>query len=493
MKTKYKLLNIFFTIVLLLVISCDNYLDIVPTSSYSAGGFYESQNDFELAINGAYTGLQDLYNGIINQILSHREDICQNDFVNNYDFNHIHRFQNDASNNMVRSAWRIYWEIINQSNAILDNIDNANFDDDAYRSYYKGEAYFLRAFAYYHLGFLFGGVPLIDCQTETAEIEQIPRSTQDETFVLAADDFLKAAGLLPQKWEASKLGRATKYAAEGMCARLYMFQGKYSDAKPLLQDIINSGNYQMAANYGDCFVDQYDNSPEHVFQVQYVSGMVGQGNRWVAQELDENYLHPLFPWGGRNPSAWIISPLFYDSYEVGDLRRDFSMQKGFDLLSGERDDNSIFLIKYSHGTQPTAYYDYEVNMPVLRYTDVKLMYAEVLNEESYNPNGEAFTIINQVRSRAGLTPITSSIVTSKEAFRDAILKERNFEFVGEYLRWYDLLRTGKAVSVINEHFKHPEEGGGIFKMEEYHKIFPIPQYELDVNKNRDVMWQNPGY
>ena len=495
MKKKYKLLNTFFAIVLLLATSCDNYLDIVPTSSYSAGGSYKTQNDFMLATNGAYTSLRNLYSGTINQILYPREEINQDDPINNYEFNIIHRFQNDASNNLLKSAWQSYWIIIDRSNAIIDKIDDANFDVEAYRSYYKGEAYFLRGFAYYQLGFLFGGVPLIDRQMKTTEIEQVPRSTSDETFAFAASDLIKAAGLLPGKWGgATELGRATKYSAEGICARLYLFQGKFLDAKPLLEDIITSGNYQMATNYGDCFVDKYDNSPEHVFQVQYVSGNVGQGNSWVSQQIRQSYKHPLFPWGGYSSSPCGITLSFYDSYEPGDLRRDFCIVKGVDLIAGGKDETSINLIKYAHGTQPTVYNDYAVNMPVLRYTDVKLMYAEVLNEVSYTPGGEAFSIINQVRSRAGLTPLTSTNIPSKGAFRDAMLKERNFEFIGEYLRWGDLLRTDRAMSLLNEHFMKPTEGGGgKFKMEEYQKIFPIPQYELDVNSNRDVMWQNPGY
>lgn len=132
--------------------------------------------------------------------------------------------------------------------------------------------------------------------------------------------------------------------------------------------------------------------------------------------------------------------------------------------------------------------DYPINMPVLRFTDVKLMYAEVLNEESYDPSGEAFAILNEIRDRAGLGRLTAAEVPTQVAFREAMLNERRLEFAYEFLRWFDLYRTDKAMSVMNA---RPDAAQ--FPMQEYHKILPIPQHELNVNIDRQVMWQNPGY
>lgn len=485
--------TIFVTIFLLSVTSCSDYLELNPISSYNAGSFYQTENDFELAINGVYAVLRDLHNGNIINTLECRSDNIQDDPINSYDQNKVHRFQNNESTPLLTNVWNSFWMMISRCNLIIDKIENASFTDENRKSYIKGEAYFLRGYAYFHLGFIFGGVPLIDREMKVDETKVTARSTQTETFDFAAGDLKTAASLLPETWPAKELGKATRYAAQGIHARLLLFQNKHSEAKILLENIINSGRYQMATKYSDCFLDKYDNSPEHVFQVQFMEGNVGQGNAWVAKAVHEFVVDSLFPWGGVSGSN-LVSPALYDAYEEGDLRKVFSLRKGYTTKQGVVDTVSVFYIKYAQGTQPTSKSDYEVNMPVLRYTDVKLMYAEVLNEQNFVPDGEAFSILNEVRDRAGLNPLTSVDIPTPDAFREILLHERRLEFAGEYLRWYDLVRTGKAMSVMNNHFARSDEGGGgKYRMEEYHHIFPIPERELDVNRDRDYMWQNPGY
>jgi len=487
------LLNIFIVVFLLSFTSCDKQLDLNPISSYSAGNFYQTESDFDLAVNGTYSILRSLYNGDIINTLECRCDDIQDDPINGYDHNYVHRFQNDAATPLLTTVWKNYFSIISRCNLILDNIDNCSFDNEENKDYFKGEAYFLRGYAYSQLGFLYGGMPLLDKTMKIDEIKTIARSTQSETFDFAAQDLKTAASLLPEVWSLEYLGKATKYAAQGILARLLLFQKKYSDAKPILENIINSGRYAMADKYGDCFLDEYDNSKEHVFQVQYISGDIGQGNSWVAKEIHEFAVDSLFPWGGTS-GANLVSPSLYDAYEDGDLRKKFSVRKGYITKQGVVDVVSIFFIKYAQGTIPSQKWDYEVNMPVLRYTDVKLMYAEVLNEDAYVAEGEAFNIINAVRRRAGLSALTSGDIATQEEFRIALFKERRVEFAGEYLRWYDLVRTGTAVSVMNDHFSRSDEGGGSkFEMKDYQILFPIPKYELEVNTDESCMWQNPGY
>lgn len=493
MKNYIKFTYTLLVILLFSGISCTDYLDLNPISSYNAGSFYQTENDFELAINGAYAPLRSLHNGDIINTLECRSDNIQDDPINSYDHNRVHRFENTEATPMLTNVWNNLWVIISRCNLILDKIDNASFNDENKRSFIKGEAHFLRGYAYFYLGFLYGGVPLIDGEMKVDEIKTNPRSTQEATFSFASQDLTTAASLLPEEWSVKELGKATKYAAQGIHARMLLFQNKHAEAKPLLEAIINSGKYQMAEEYAHCFLDIYDNSREHVFQVQYMSGNVGQGNAWVARAVHEFVYDSLFPWGGVS-GANLVTPALYNAYENEDLRFKFNLRKGYTTLQGVVDTVSIFYIKYAQGTQPSSKSDYELNMPVLRFTDIKLMYAEVLNEQGYVPDGEAFSILNEIRNRADVDPLTSTEIPSQEAFREAIFHERRIEFAGEYLRWYDLVRSGKAMEVMNNHFKRSDEGGGgKFRMEEHHHIFPIPQRELDVNRDRDYMWQNPGY
>ncbi len=494
MKAKKLYHSIWQILLLAAITSCDNYLDLSPVSSYNAESAYTTQQDFELSVNGIYDEFQKLSDYYVPVVIESRSDNISaiSPYVSIYDEVKASQFIDDASNDVLANIWEGYWKIIDRSNAVLDNIESGEFDDEEYRSYYKGEAYFLRGYSYFQLGWMYGGVPLIDHQMTVDEIYQTARSTQDETFEFAASDLLQAINLLPEEWASAELGKATKYAAEGILVRLYMFQKEYSKAKTYLSDIISSGKYQMAENYKDCFTDEYDNSAEHVFQVQYISGSLGEGNEFPATCVPEDIRSDLFSTGG-NSHAMPVSEDLYESYEEGDLRHDFTIMKGYTSSTGEINTTSLYYIKFAHGTVPSDKADYEVNMPILRYTDVKLMYAEILNEEGYDSGGEAFSILNAVRDRAGLDPLSSVEVPDQDAFRTAMLKERRLEFACEYLRWFDLIRTGNAYSVMNTFLKRSDEGNGSYQMQDYQTLFAIPQKELDSNPNTDYMWQNTGY
>jgi hypothetical protein len=485
------LAGILMIMFLTIFLSC-NKLDLSPISSYNANSFYKTESDFKTAVNGIYDKLQDLYYySVYSQGIEARSDNVN--MNTGYDAGIMSKFIDDASTGATEAIWQYCYQMIDRSNAVIDQIDAGTFTTESYRNYYKGEAYFLRGYAYFQLGFLFGGVPLVEKQMTAAEIALIARSTQDETFALAAKDLTQAATLLPEKWPStSELGKATKYAANGILARLYLFQKKYSDAKPLLSDIISSGKYTMATKYGDCFIDQYDNSTEHVFQIQYKSGNVGEGNILPVVQAPENILSTMFPQGGGSPFLYVSSDL-YDSYDPTDLRRNWNIQKGYTAKGNIVDLVTCFYIKYAHGSIPATKDDYEVNLPILRYTDVKMMYAEVLNELGYVANGEAFTILNEVRSRAGLAAKTSSDLPDKASFGTAIFNERRWEFADEFLRWYDIVRSGNAMTIMNNFLARPENGSTLYKMKDTQTIFAIPQYELDINKDTKIMWQNLGY
>ncbi len=493
MKNTNILTKISLVLISIIIFSCKDFLNKEPISDYTTGGFYETQDDFSSAVTGIYSILQTLNNEFVTSNLEGRSDnikAIQTGHEND-GYALCSNFTENASTSTLNNIWYYYWKMIDRCNAVIDQIDGGTFTDETRRSNLKGEAYFLRGYAYFQLGWLFGGVPLIDEQKNPIEIKTTARSTQTETLDFAAKDFTKAAELLPETWSASELGKATKYAAQGVLARLYMFQKNYTAAKPLLKSIISSGKYQMATKYGDCFIDTYDNSSEHVFQIQYMSGNLNLGNKFVPFEVPETFRSTMFPTGGS--LGMYVSEDLYSSYEAGDLRRDFTIQKGWTNSAGEFNSVNMFYIKYGHGTLPSVKTDYAVNLPVLRYTDVRLMYAEVLNEEGYVANGEAFSILNEVRVRAGLSALTSVMVTTQDAFRKAMLKERRVEFACEFLRWFDLLRTDNAMTVMNSFLARAEEGSGKYKMLEYRKIFPIPQYELDVNPDTKYMWQNPEY
>jgi hypothetical protein len=175
------------------------------------------------------------------------------------------------------------------------------------------------------------------------------------------------------------------------------------------------------------------------------------------------------------------------SYETGDKRKGVSMGDGYK----DEDSNFVsipYVKKYNHGFTDVGRTN--DNFPVLRYADVMLMIAECLNEQAFAAGGEAFTLLNEVRARAGLGPKTG--VGSQDAFRDAIFQERKIELAFENHRWYDLVRSGKAVEVMNAHGVKQKALSTLIPANGYQVtanrlLLPIPQTDV----NLDNLTQNP--
>ncbi len=491
-KFSYKFLT---TLLLgLILLGCDDFLTTVPESSYSVAGAYQSPSDFEYAIAAVYAAQQGLYssNACWFRLIISRSDDTRNGAQYTYG---VDQFTDGDDVSTLASGWQTLWQMINRSNVILEKIDAIEFTDTNQKDYIKGEAYALRAWAYYTLAWQFGGMPLINKELGVTETKTIARSTQEETFAFAEADYKKAIDLLPDSWTGADLGRVTKYAAEGGLARLYMFQSKFSEAKPYLSDIISSGRYEMEPDYLDCFTDSHDNGKERVWEIQFAGNLSGEGQQFSTGMLPEGYKDGvLIPFSGYS-TAMYVSKNMEGAYESGDLRKDVSVVTNL-VVNGVVESRYYYILKFCHydAYTPQSQSDWANNIPVLRYTDVKMMYAECLNEESYVADGEAFGIINEVRERAGLTPLTSATVPDQNSFRQALIKERRVEFAFEGLRWNDLVRWGIAREVMNNHFKHEDEGGGMYSMDgDYREIFAIPYDELSRYDDETVMWQNPEY
>lgn len=165
----------------------------------------------------------------------------------------------------------------------------------------------------------------------------------------------------------------------------------------------------------------------------------------------------------------------YGKYEEGDLRRDISI--------GHISDGRMYCKKFV--VAPVLPNQSDANFIVLRYADVLLMYAEALNENGYKAEGDALNYLNDIHRRAGLQAYTANELSNQELFREAIWKERRFELAFENHRWFDLLRTGKAMEIMNA------SANGEFTVEAYQLLFPIPQSQIDAAP--DKMIQNDRY
>jgi hypothetical protein len=478
---------------------CNKFLTLVPDSEYSVEGAYKTQIDFEQAIAAVYSQQQKHFQSSecwFRGIISRCDETTggwAGDLPAGYVFG-LNVFTDTPVNAWSYREWQSFWKIISRCNIILGKIHPVTFPDPALKDNIKGEAYILRAWAYHYLAMQYGGMPLIATSVTADEAKKIARSTKAQTLAFAEEDYKKAATLLPVAWPAVKLGRATKYAAEGMLARLYMFQSNFAAAKPLLSDVISSGKYAIESNYKNCFLDSKDNGTERVWEVQFTGGLLGEGQGFSNGCLPEQFKDlSIMPFPGGS-TAMPVAKSFYKAYEIGDKRRDISILKGVNLTTG-RDTAISYILKFIpfDAYTPRSKVDWANNLPILRYTDVKMMYAEALNETGYIANGEAFSILNDVRTRAGLPLLTATQLPSQASFRNAIIIERKFEFAFEGIRWFDLVRWGIAQNVMNQFFALPEQGNGLYSMKPHQTIFPIPFQELSNYNDDKIMWQNPGY
>lgn len=482
---------LFLAITLLSTWACNKDLQLTPESDYNAEDFYRSVNDFRQALYGAYGGLRTVHGydyPMLMESLSDNVNTQQNT-ANNPPA----RFGFTPGDDRILGVWGAYWSVINRTNNILDQIDAGEFPDENVRNILRGETRFIRGYCYFQLGWIFGGMPLIDHVMSEEEIVTIKRSTQEETFAFAIADLEAAAETMatPESLGGGNIGRATIYAAKAILARLHVFTRNYERAKPLLEEILAYEGFAPYENFGDCFLNTMDNGSEHVFQIQYTSGLVDQGNQLVYSLVPENLRSEQFPQGGR--STWVaVSKDLYEAYDENDTRRDITIQQGYTTNNDVKDDSTRLFIKYAHGTVPANKEDNDVNLSIVRITDIQLMYAEVLNELGYEADGQSFSLVNSVRGRAGLDPIQAADAPNQEAFREAIFTERRLELACEALRWFDIVRQGpeKAAEIMNAFLARPEEGNASIAFSDRYLLMPIPETEMRTNP---ALEQNPGY
>lgn len=468
---------------------CSNELQLTPQSDYNAQDFYQSVNDFRQALFGAYGGLRAVHSfdyPMLVESLSDNVNTQQN--TTNAP---VARFGFTAGDDRILGVWGAYWSVITRTNNILDQIDDGDFPNEDVRTIMRGETRFIRGFCYFQLGWIFGGMPLIDRVMPAEEIITVRRSTQEETFAFAAADLAAAAAVLPGAQTGDNIGRANRYAALGILARMHVYARAYEEARPVLEEILAYDGFDPYADFGDCFLNTRDNGSEHVFQIQYTTGLINQGNPLVYSLVPENLRSDLFPQGGR--STWLaVSDDLYERYGADDVRRDITVQKGYTAVNGVVDEQTQLFIKFAHGTVPINKEDNDVNFPVLRITDIRLMYAEVLNEQSYTADGEAMTILNSVRDRAGLVALGAEDLPDQGSFRDSLFAERRKEFACEGLRWFDIVRQGaeRAGVIMETYLARPEEGAGSIAFSTRYLLMPIPESEM---RNNPALTQNPGY
>lgn len=465
-----KYIYLFLILIVAGVAGCKkDYLDRQPTSTQNTENFYKTPAQFTQAVNGAYTPLQGLYNGTFWAMGEMRSDNTSYEFNPNdrsgTNKEEIDEFREINNNDMVDSFFGSCYTAIGRCNVILARLPAAKLPA-AIADTIGGQANFLRAFNYFNLVRMFGDVPLVLTETQSVgdAFEGATKAHVADVYTQIIADATAAIAKLPTTYSGdNNKGRVTKGTAETLLAEVYMTQKKFDLAVPLLRAIIASNVYHLNDNYADNFDLAKENGPESIFEIQYIEGPNGLGSDFIDTFVpwdvyDDSVTGYEIANGAQN--GWNIPTQdLLDAYEPDDNRRAASVDETF--TSDQYGITMPFIKKYqSKGAVQGITGN---NFPVYRYSDVYLMLAECLNEQGFSGGGDAFRYLNLVRERAGLpdksagnTDATLN-VASQEDFRVAVAHERQIELCFENHRWFDLLRTGKAVAVMTAHGAREKE------------------------------------
>jgi hypothetical protein len=485
-----KLFKVSLFSIFLLVVSagCEKFLTVDPPYTQDVENFFETKEDYERALTGAYDLLQGSFMSFWIGEIASDNSIAGGESVNDSQGLHqIDDMTHGGVNNELRNVLRWNYAGITRANYLLENKDKIDFQG---KEHIIAEARFLRGYYYFELVKFFGDIPLIiDKRIGIEEAMQLPRTPKAEVYAQIEADFAYAASILNPV--ASQKGRATKGAALAFLGKAYLYQNKFALAASTFDEVIAMGMYSLIPDYNLLFAANNENNSETVFDVQY-SGLEGgsygcyiclEGNAAVGFQGIRQYNGPVY---GDGNSYNLPTQALYDAFSSLDIRRGATILDIDAFIATQPNPSSI---SYAIGAGGhTGFYNNKyikrqgeiglpdndltspVNYRVIRYADVLLMAAEA-HYQSGN-TATAQSLVTQIRQRVGIQPIPVNSI-------DVIYRERRYELSGEGHRFFDLVRTGKAADFI--------PGFVVGK----HELFPIPQVEIDLVGGN---WsQNNGY
>ena len=476
---------------LLLGACSKKFISLDPISNANVQNFYVTQDDFTNAIYGAYADLNTngVYNDYMQLVGDLRSDNTQMGTTasDRFAFQDMNTFNMQPTSQIVESIWDDNYVGIRDVNAILDRIDKADIPANV-KTQITGEAQFLRGLFYFNLVRVFGPVPLVTASLNTIQdAYAIGRTDTGLVYQQIIKDLTASQTGLPLSVPASQMGRATKGAAGSLLGKVYLTMHDFATAAATLNTVIQSGQYSLLPKYADLWDATKKNSVESIFAVQFQESVTAPtGAPFTTRYFP--YQYPLFSFSTTSGGYDIPTTNIDSAYEPGDLRKAASLKENYTNKQGQLITGLQGRFEYKFHDNPVQNGGSNDNWPVLRYADVLLMYAEALNEQSFVPDGPAFGLLNKIRERAGLADKTSGnsnaalVIATQNDFRLAMEQERRVEFAFEGHRWFDLVRTGRAIAVLG-----PRIMGGVSSAQ---LVLPIPLSQIDVNPSK--ITQNAG-
>ena len=522
--------------------SCQDWLTAETPGTTKLNEAFTSLDIAQNTVNAAYCPLAWEYgNGkyyfefIIGDIVSD-DALKGGQYLNDgVEVRDLENFRTSSNNEMLLPYYRAQWQGISRANLAIQQVPTTKVKEGEEKKLEQlvGEAKFLRAYYYFRLCRVFGGMPLIDFVVDSSDKWHQERASQDDTYAFVIKDLEDAEKVLPLKsqYKAEEAGHATKGAAQAMLLKANLYRagflaqaGKTAEAQNCYKaaaewgkKVIASNEYSLDHDYFTNFLLKGENDKESVFEIQYVEDEMsdyGEGEGFSRGTFSLIYTRSRSKhfgeagWGFNKPTENL-----YAEYEPNDPRRDETIWRP---AEGDMDTpaQEIYLgdslcsrkyAMYTDGTNGKCYHLTHdsrgpLNNKQIRYSDVLLMTAEACCETG--DLATAKSLLKQVRDRVGLPtefPLTITVQKQQKTFADtqdgirqAIRHERRVELAMEGHRWFDLCRWGIAEETMNNYIAGESEEAradfGVF-VKGKHELFPIPSKEIDTTG----IAQNPNY
>ncbi len=514
-----------YLILLLLCLSSCDFLDVPLESSVSTSNYYKSTAEFDLSLTGTYNILlsanwsDDARYGTYFQGFLVLGRVGTDEMIIGYDNGHgeaaIGDYSYTPTNQYVSRTWYMMYKGIQRANVIIDRLSAFETSDMAEKNRILGEAYFLRAFFYFHLVRLYGEVPVVDHETTDVALLNTAKQPIKEVYRLIVSDLGNSVSLLG---ESSANGRPNKWSSKAMLGKVYLQMAGEPLQDPTaaalaekeLREVIGSGKYALETDYFALFDGKHEYGPEYIWDIEFSNnGTTTYGGQVGTTE------------GVPSPAnlywAMIMTcPEFYKRFDAADKRRDCVarfrfvtdsdsnlVEEYFTPKNEEDIDYYYYAYKFRHALTEEgrgsgwANWANPINFPVIRYADVLLMYAEAGLRANGNVSSEQLEYVNQVRRRGFGKPVQAadpSVDLSGVTYEN-LLAERSFELCFEGQRWYDLVRFGKlieAVQTIGTEEITAMANNQAKNIKEKHKFFPVPQDVIDASNGaiqQNELWK----
>lgn len=480
-----KSLKYFFIGLIFLVSACETnkYLDLYPENSLSEGVFYKNEDQLVMATNDVYRQLSLLYDA---QTIVDYYGELQSDNAYIYMSSGSAGAYNFIPNFELRPdliSWDSYYNGIFICNNIIEILENTTVAiEPDLRTRLIAEATLVRSLFYFNMVRVWGGVPLITKKITIEESFTYLREDPDKIYEQIISDLIFAKNNLPETYAGDDAGRVTRYGAAAILAKIYLTRGDKVAAKNELEFIINSNRFSLDANddgtanmddFRHLFAAKTKNCKESVLEAQYMSGVnaFNSQHQHAYTPFHTAFHLPGYTLTRRGEGRLTPTDDIIAEFENGDQRLGATIEMGFIMLStGE-------FIDYPYTNKffdPDIEYSGQ-NFEIIRYADILLMYAEITGDATY---------LNMVRQRAGMPLFGSSEypLGLYPTLELAIEHERRVELAFEFHRFFDLVRTGRAIEIM--------QAKGYSKINSDRLLWPIPQDAIDVNPG---LIQNPGY